>query len=128
MDIRKLLGCDSSAIGLEVYGQRVYTFGEMKVGVAFDWDDANVSHLARHRVRPAEAEQVFRGSPLPLGSEDYAGEERHIELGETASGRLLAVVWTWRRGRIRVVTAFSPNRNLKALWKARKKGDRHGKT
>ena len=41
-----------------------YTLSCMKAGVAFDWDDANVGHLTRHRVRPAEAEQVFRGAPL----------------------------------------------------------------
>jgi uncharacterized DUF497 family protein len=98
----------------------------MKSGPAFDWDDANVGHLARHRVRPAEVEQVLKGGSLPLGSEDYDDEERHTEVGETVSGRLLMVAWTWRRGRIRVVTAFPPGRKWKSLWKKRKKEAQYG--
>lgn len=98
----------------------------MKTGPAFDWDDANVSHIARHRIKPAEAEQVIKGASLPIRREDDGEEERHTELGETASGRLLIVVWTWRRGRIRVVTAFQPGRGWKAFWAERKKEMEHG--
>ncbi len=42
-----------------------YTMGRM-TGVkepAFDWDDANVAHIARHAVTPAEAEQVILVAP-----------------------------------------------------------------
>lgn len=83
---------------------------------AFDWDAANMAHIARHSVTPDEAEQVLCGASLPLETEERSGEERHMEVGETASGRLLVVVWTWRRGRIRVVTAFPANRKWRALW------------
>src|SRR2546422_5011808 len=89
---------------------------------AFDWDDANTSHIARHRVTPAEAEQVVSGASLPLQTEERSGEERHTELGETAAGRLLVVVWTWRRRRIRVVTAFPANREWRAWWRRLKGG------
>jgi uncharacterized protein len=84
---------------------------------AFDWDDANSAHVARHGVTPAEAEQIVEGASLPLETEDRSGEDRHAELGATAEGRLLLVVWTWRRRRIRVVTAFPANRKWRALWK-----------
>jgi uncharacterized DUF497 family protein len=104
-----------------------YTLVKMKVGRVFDWDDANITHLARHRVRPAEAEQVLKGGSLPLGGEDNDEEERYTELGETVSGRLLMVAWTWRHGRIRVITAFPPGREWKAFWKKRKKETQHGK-
>src|ERR1035438_6191641 len=46
------------------------------------------------------------GASMPLES----GEIRHTELGETTEGRLQLVVWTWRRRRIRVVTAFPADR------------------
>jgi len=88
----------------------------------FDWDDANISHLAKHRVRPPEAEQVIRGSSLTLGEDDDSGELRQTELGETASGRLLLVAWTWRGRKIRVVTAFPPNREWRRYWRRMKKG------
>jgi len=84
---------------------------------AFDWDDANHGHIARHGVAPSEAEQIVLGTSLPLESDERSGEIRHTELGETTEGRLLLVVWTWRRRRIRVVTAFPANRKWRALWK-----------
>src|SRR5580693_4087488 len=84
----------------------------------FDWDDANTAHLARHRVTPDEAEQVVLGASLPLKTEERSGEERNTELGETAAGRLLVVVWTWRRRKIRVVTGFPAGPKWRALWRS----------
>lgn len=84
--------------------------------LAFDWDDANISHIGRHGVTPAEAAQVVLGASLQIESRERSGEDRYTELGETSEGRLLLVAWTLRRGRIRVVTAFPANRKWRALW------------
>jgi len=89
---------------------------------AFDWDDANTAHIARHGVAQEEAEEVLSGASLPLETEERSGEERHTELGETSAGRLLIVAWTWRRRRIRVVTAFPANRKWRSLWRRIKGG------
>jgi uncharacterized DUF497 family protein len=75
------------------------------------------AHIAKHGVTAAEAEQVVLGASLPLETEERSGEDRYTELGETTEGRLLLVVWTWRRRRIRVVTAFPANRKWRAFWK-----------
>ena len=75
-----------------------------------------MSHIARHGITPQEVEQVLTGAPLPLSTEERSGEERHAELGETDSGRVIVVAWTWRRGRIRVVTAFPAKRKMRALY------------
>ncbi|MGD0499555.1 MAG: BrnT family toxin [Bryobacteraceae bacterium] len=83
----------------------------------FDWDEANTAHIARHGVTQAEAEEIVRGASIPLETEDRSGEDRYTELGETTTGRLLLVVWTWRRRRIRVVTSFSANRKWRAFWR-----------
>lgn len=88
----------------------------------FDWEDANVAHIARHGVTRAEAEQVVAGASVPLQREERAGEERHTDLGDTAAGRLLVVVWTWRRQKIRVVTAFPAGRRWRSLWLRVRKG------
>jgi uncharacterized DUF497 family protein len=40
------------------------------------------------------------------------GEERYLNLGATAGGRVLLVVTTWREDRIHVVTAFEPIKRL----------------
>jgi uncharacterized DUF497 family protein len=80
--------------------------------IEFDWDHANIGHVARHSVVPYEAEQVVLNDPVDLGMEIVEGEERHLSLGATAQGRVLLVVTTWREDRIRVVTAFEPIKRL----------------
>lgn len=80
--------------------------------IEFDWDEANVGHIARHQVQPVEAEQVILNNPLDLGMEIIEGEERFVNLGATSLGRILLVVTTWREDRIRVVTAFAPIKRL----------------
>jgi uncharacterized DUF497 family protein len=80
--------------------------------IEFEWDEANVGHVARHSVLPEEAEQVVLNDPIDLGPEFVEGEERYLNLGTTAKGRILLVVTTWREERIRVVTAFEPIKRL----------------
>jgi uncharacterized protein len=72
----------------------------------FDWDASNVSHIARHGVRPEEAEEALL-DPGRVGAAAYdvLGEERSAYIGVTEGERLLFVVVTHRRRRIRVVTA-----------------------
>jgi uncharacterized DUF497 family protein len=75
----------------------------------FDWNDANIGHIAEHDVTPEEAEQVILGDSLELDFErTESGEDRWSYIGETSLGRVLQVVFTMRGGKIRVVTAFKP--------------------
>ena len=78
----------------------------------FDWDEANIGHIARHGVLPEEVEHVIVNDPVDLGVEIVEGEARHLNLGATGQGRVLLVVTTWREDRVRVVTAFEPIKRL----------------
>ncbi len=78
----------------------------------FDWDEANIGHIARHSLLPEEAEQVILNDPVDVGMEIIDGEERLLNLGPTNAGRILLVETTWREDRIRVVTAFEPIKRL----------------
>jgi uncharacterized DUF497 family protein len=80
--------------------------------IEFDWDEANIGHVARHGVSPEEAEQVILNDPVDLEMEIVAGEERYLNLGATMKGRVLLVVTTWREDRVRVVTALEPIKRL----------------
>ena len=80
--------------------------------IQFDWDEANIRHLARHGVLPQEAEQVILNDPVDLGMKMVPGEERYLNLGATERGRILLVVTTWRGHRVRVITAFEPIKRL----------------
>jgi uncharacterized DUF497 family protein len=89
--------------------------GEERVG-PFQWDDANIRHIARHGIRPSEAEQVILNDPFDLSFETIDDEERVAQLGETDAGWILVVVTTWRRELIRVVTAYPATLRLKNLY------------
>ncbi|MGD0729836.1 MAG: BrnT family toxin [Terracidiphilus sp.] len=87
----------------------------------FDWDAANLGHIARHDVTREEAEQVFRGDPLDIQmeiSDASNGEERLQQLGETENGRILQLVTTWRRGKVRVISAWDAPKQLKTYYLA----------
>ena len=82
----------------------------------FDWDDANLKHIARHEVSPEEAEQVLLNDPLGLDFHEVDGEERFVVVGMTARARCLVVVWTPRGKAIRVVTAFDAEGSYERLY------------
>jgi uncharacterized DUF497 family protein len=50
-------------------------------GIEFDWDEANLRHVARHGVTPEEAEEVVANDPLELEPQVVGGdtfsERRH---------------------------------------------------
>jgi len=82
----------------------------------FDWDEANLRHLARHKVIPQEAEEVVLGNPLDIElqtAEGSGGEERILHVGETCKGRILELVSTWRGGKVRIVSAWDAPRQAK---------------
>ena len=93
----------------------------MSLGIEFDWDVANIEHLASHTVTPQEFEAVIRNSPVDLEYDEVNGEERFRSVGTTDAGRLLVVIWTVRDGRIRAVTAFPASASLKRLFPGSKR-------
>jgi hypothetical protein len=92
----------------------------------FDWDQANRSHIAEHGVSPEEAEQVVLNEPLDLTLQQRDGEERTVQVGETDGGRILVVVTTWRRRKIRVVTAFPAKQRLRNFYERYKREHDNG--
>jgi uncharacterized DUF497 family protein len=85
----------------------------------FEWDEANVQHLARHGVKPEEAEQVIANNPLEIESNVRKGELRKVCLGRTDAGGPLTVVYTIRSNRIRVVTAYPVKRKKRKIYESR---------
>jgi len=93
----------------------------------FDWDEANIAHIAEHDVTPAEAEQVVDNNPLYLDYLIEDGEECHSEIGETLEGRILLVVSTPRGDKVRIITAYTPNRAWRTAYLEFKEFESHGK-
>ncbi len=78
----------------------------------FEWDDGNLEHIKKHRVDYNECEQVFSNKPLIiLGDEKHSiYEERFKVFGKSDEDRLLALVITVRKNKIRVVMARDQNK------------------
>lgn len=74
--------------------------------MVFEWDEAKArANQSKHGVSFGEARTVFN-DPLSLTVPDPAHdapEERWLDLGMSAAGRLLVVWYTERRGRIRII-------------------------
>ncbi len=78
----------------------------------FEWDEPNAGKIWRqHGVTPRECEEVFLLAPRLAEDPGHSGTEtRRVAFGPTATGRRLAVVFTLRGERIRVVTARDQSR------------------
>ncbi len=85
---------------------------ERKV-IEFEWDKGNKEkNFQKHLVSSNKAEEVFfdrdkQEYPDPTHSES---ETRKIVVGSTKLGRLLFVVYTKRRGKIRIISARDLNK------------------
>ena len=87
----------------------------------FDWDDANIDHIARHHVTPDEAEEALT-DPRRIGLDTYSptDEIRYGVLGRTTEGRILVVIFTPRNGMVRVITARDANTTEKRRQRKQK--------
>ena len=86
--------------------------------LTFDWDEANIGHVARHSVTPEEVEQVFANDPMDLGADVVEGEERYTGVGHTNRLRVLVLVWTMRGGATRPITAFDASERVATRYLA----------
>ena len=89
---------------------------------AFEWDAANLRHLAEHRISRSEFEEAMRHDPIIVDFADEAGEERWYALGATNRLRVLFLVFTYRQDRIRPITGWDAGKRLRELY-FRKKGE-----
>ncbi|MEW5692484.1 MAG: BrnT family toxin [Candidatus Hydrogenedentota bacterium] len=81
--------------------------------IGFDWDKGNRNkNWINHKVSDTECEEVFFNIPLisEVDKKHSIKEERHYVLGKSNSGRLLFVVFTPRKNKIRIISARDMNR------------------
>jgi uncharacterized protein len=85
------------------------------------WDAWNIAHIARHDVTPDEVEEVCTADPVIRAT--YSN--RFLAIGETKSGRILAVVLDPEPedGVFYVVTARSADRKERRIYEAEKGGE-----
>jgi uncharacterized protein len=92
-----------------------------KGALGFEWDAGNrEKNLLKHRVTMTECEEVFfdphkRIVKETLRTTGQRQEQRYIMIGKTSEGRGLYLVFTLRRGKIRVISARDLNRKERGL-------------
>ena len=88
----------------------------------FDWDDGNLEHIKKHKVEYSECEDIFFDDPLFFADPNHSRtEERILAYGITNDGRWLAVVFTIRNGRIRVISPRDQNKKERKIYAVNKK-------
>ena len=85
----------------------------------FQWDKGNsFKSWFKHRVTEGEAEQVFFNEPLLLLEDEGHSqqENRFLALGHTDGERRLFIVFTVRKGLVRVISARGMNRKEREAY------------
>jgi uncharacterized DUF497 family protein len=83
----------------------------------FEWEEAkSAANEAKHGLSFALAVRLFRGPVLERkdARRDY-GEDRFQALG-AIEGRIVVVVFTWRDGRRRLISARKANEKERGLY------------
>jgi len=74
--------------------------------VEFEWDSKKaLSNLKKHGIDFADAVSVLEDERAITIPDEHPFEERFVTIGMDALGRILVVVYTWRRDRIRIISA-----------------------
>jgi hypothetical protein len=87
----------------------------------FEWDIHNSDKITgKHGVTPVECEQAFFNVPVVVGDDikHSETEARSYVLGQTNSGRLLFLVFTIRKDKIRVVSARDMNKKERKVYES----------
>jgi hypothetical protein len=84
----------------------------------FEWDsEKNKANQEKHGIAFEDAKNVFDEPYLKLRCADH-GETRWIALG-CADGRLIAVIYTERQERIRLISARATRKSERQIYQER---------
>lgn len=85
---------------------------DLKKIVGFEWDKGNLDKsYKKHGILPNEAEEVFLDEEiLILEDDEHSRQEKRFEaIGKIIEGKILFLVFTLRRDKIRIISARAAN-------------------
>jgi len=96
----------------------VYTMLTEKRVFEFDWDKGNSGKNTKHRVEDKEAEEAFFDKAKKTFKDRvHSGQEERFRIvGKTKKGRILFIVFTIRKNKIRIISARDINRKEVGLY------------
>ena len=101
-------------LSLDFVSDSIYT-NKVKIiekSIEFEWDRGNIDKNMKHGVTDKESEEIF-GSKKKFFIKDEKHslkEERFMILGQTKLGRKLSIFFTFRKKRVRIISARDMNR------------------
>ncbi len=74
--------------------------------MGFDWDrEKRLANIAKHGIDFVDAKEIWQGDVIEIPSpQTHHGEDRYLALG-LLEGRVIAVIYTWRRRQRRLISA-----------------------
>ena len=84
----------------------------------FEWDEGNIGKNKKHKVNDREIEESFFDNHKVIYKDTLHSnkEKRYILLGKTKGKRLLFIVFTQRKDKIRVISARDINKKEVYLY------------
>lgn len=87
--------------------------------VGFEWDKWNIDKsYKKHGITPNETEEVLLDQDVKIEKDfkHQEEEERFIAIGRTTENKLLFVVFTFRKDKIRVISGRQANKKEKEVY------------
>lgn len=91
----------------------------IKKVVGFEWDNGNKEkNFLKHKIRDEECEEIFFDQNKKILKDViHSGkEERYILIGKTKKRKLIFLVFTIRKDKIRVISARDLNKKERKLY------------
>ncbi|OGH14878.1 MAG: hypothetical protein A3C27_03500 [Candidatus Levybacteria bacterium RIFCSPHIGHO2_02_FULL_39_36] len=92
---------------------------KLPVPLGFDWNKANINKSwEKHKVSSREAEELFINKPLLIFDDKKHSikEKRLVAYGRTNKDRKLTIVFTFRKEKLRVISARDQNRKERKVY------------
>ena len=89
--------------------------------IEFEWDEGNIDkNYKKHGVTPNETEEVFLDEQVIIVADiDHSQhEKRDIAIGQTLTKKMLCIVFTSRKEKIRIISARSANKKERRIYES----------
>ena len=95
-----------------MYISVIYYLVQLPKPIEFEWDQGNINKNLKHGVTDKESEEVFFNKPLKIFKDTKHSEveNRLVAYGISNSDRKLAIVFTLRESKIRIISARDQNK------------------
>ncbi len=91
--------------------------------LGFDWDQGNIDKsYKKHGITPNESEEIFLDEEVKIEKDvkHQQQEKRFIAIGKTTEKKILFVIFTVRRDKIRIISGRLANKKEREVYQGGK--------